>query len=99
MRVVVNIPDHEWAQLVNEAEANGLRVPDLIRAGIESVRPHRRPIGADVLDLVRAGFADAVIGERLGVPNATVSRIRRQAGLPANHFRGRSGGTNRRKTA
>lgn len=95
----MTIPDREWAQLVDRAEANGLRLTDLIRAGIESVMPHERPIGADVLDLVRAGLADAVIGERLGVPNATVSRIRRQAGLPANHLRGRSGGTNGRKTA
>lgn len=86
MKIVVNIPDREWAVLVDRAEAHGLRVPDLIRAGIQSVMPHRLPLGEDVLRLVRAGFPDALIAERLGVPNQTVQRIRQRAGLPANRF-------------
>lgn len=86
MKIVVNIPDREWAILVDRAEAHGLRVPDLIHAGIRSVMPHRLPLGEDVLQLVRAGFPDALIAERLGVPNATVQGIRRRAKLPANRF-------------
>lgn len=99
MRVVVDIPDDDWVVLVNRAEAHGVKVGDLIRAGIAQVMPHGRPVAADVVSLVRAGLADSVIARGLGVPNARVSRIRRKAGLPANHLRGRSGGTNGRKTA
>lgn len=87
MKVTVDIPDREWAIMVTRAEQHGLKIPDLIRAGITSVMPHNRPIGDDVIMLVRAGYPDARIAERLGVVNGTVARIRRRAGLPANRFR------------
>lgn len=99
MRVVVEIPDRQWALLVDRADAHGLRVSDIVLAGIESVMPHRRPLGADVVSLVKAGMPDGLIAERLGVVQGTVAKIRRRAGLPANHFRSRSGGTNERKSA
>lgn len=99
MRVVVNIPDRDWAVLVDRAEAHGLKVPDVILAAIHQVMPHRRPVGEDVLRLVRAGFPDALVGERLGIDKSAVARIRQRAGLPANRFHGRSGGSNGRKAS
>jgi DNA-binding CsgD family transcriptional regulator len=98
VRVVLNFSDRDWAMLVDRAEAHGLKVPDLLVAAVHQVMPHERPVGDDVLRLVRAGFPDALIGERLGLDNATVKRIRRRAGLPANRFQGRSGGVNGRDT-
>ena len=86
MKVTVDIPDREWAVLLDRAEANGLKVPELLHMAIRSVFPHTRPMGEDVLILVRAGFPDRQVAERLGVTNAVVQRLRRKAGLPANRF-------------
>ncbi len=99
MKVVVDIPDAEWAVLVGRAEAHGLRVPDLVRAGIEEILPRERPTREVVALLAKAGFSDAQIAGWLGLANQTVAVHRRAARIPANHAPGRSGGTNQRNRA
>jgi hypothetical protein len=99
MRVTVDIPDAEWAVLVSRAEAHGLRVPDLVRAGIEEILPRHRPTRDVVTLLVKAGFSDSQIAGWLDLTNHTVATYRRDARLPANHAPGRSGGINRRNKA
>lgn len=97
MKIEIEIPDAEWALLAARADAHGLKVPDLIRAGIREVMPHGLPLGEHVRLLVRAGYPDAVVAERLGMTNRQVSEVRRRAGLPANRFhRGASRVTERK---
>lgn len=86
MKVTIDIPDREWALMVERAESHGLRVAELIRAAINDAIPNRMPFPEQVLHLVRAGFPDARIAERFGVPNNAVKTIRLKAGLPANRF-------------
>jgi len=97
MKVVVDIPDREWAQLVGRAEEHGLRVPELLRVAIEEAVPAERPLRVRVLELVVAGLPDAVIARELQLTNRAVSDIRRKAGLPANHLH--RGGNNERKAS
>jgi len=97
MRVVVDIPDREWAQLVNRAEEHNLRISELLRAAIEEAVPAERPLKIRILELVAAGYPDAVIAHHVGVTNRAVSDARRKAGLPANPLH--RGGNNERKAS
>lgn len=86
MKVTIDIPDRNWAQLVERAESHGLRIADLIRVAINDAIPNRMPFPEQVLHLVKAGFPDARIAERFGVTNNAIKTIRLKAGLPANRF-------------
>lgn len=86
MKVELNIPDVDWARLVGVAEQQGVRIPQLILAATLELMPWKDTLASRVEHLVRAGLQDAVIAERLGIPNWRVATMRREAGLPANPF-------------
>ena len=56
MRVVVDIPDREWAQLVNRAEEHNLRIPELLRSAIKEAVPAERPLKLRILEGVPASW-------------------------------------------
>lgn len=97
MKVVVDIPDREWAQMVKRAEEHNFRIPELLKTAIEMAIPTERPFHMQVLDMVAEGVPDAVIAAELGVTNRAVSDVRRKAGLPANPLH--RGGNNERKAS
>lgn len=86
MKVELNIPDADWARLVGVAEQQGVRIPQLILAATLELMPWKDTTTSRVEHLVRAGLQDAVIAERLGMPNWRIATIRRELGLPANPF-------------
>jgi len=99
MRITVDIPDRDWARLVGVAEERGVKLPELVYAAVLDLMPWRDTIADQVQHLARAGFPDARIAERLGVNNAQVSALRREAGIPANRFTRGEGRNPGRKTA
>jgi len=88
MKLTVDIPDQKWARMVELAESRGLKVADLVRAGVISAFPQRPVLSEQIVRLVTTGLPDAVIAERLACAKSTVAGHRRAAGLPANPFLG-----------
>lgn len=84
MKITVDIPDLQWADMLRRAEDHGLKVEDLIRAGITEVLPRNLPADKKIILMVKAGFPDRIIAERLGFTNAAVIRVRHREKLPAN---------------
>jgi len=84
MKITVEIPDMQWADILRRAEDHGLKVEDLIRAGITEVLPRNLPVDKKITLMVKAGFPDRIIAERLGLTNAAVIRVRHRQKLPAN---------------
>lgn len=99
MKVELNIPDADWARLVGVAEQQGVRIPQLILAATLELMPWKDTLASRVEHLVRAGLQDAVIAERLRIPNWRVATLRREAHLPANPFHRGEGRQIERKTA
>ncbi|MBW1639264.1 hypothetical protein G3H63_09295 [Microbacterium resistens] len=99
MRVVIDMPDSDWARLLEVAEAHGVRLPQLILAAALELMPWRDTLADRVAHLARAGLPDARIAERLDLPNYRVAEMRRDAGIPANRFTRGEGRTTGRKTA
>lgn len=84
MKITVEIADTQWADILRRAEDHGLKVEDLIRAGITEVLPRNLPVDKKITLMVKAGFPDRIIAERLGLTNAAVIRVRNRQKLPAN---------------
>lgn len=86
MRVTLNLPDKQWAALVEIADNQNVKVDELVTRSIMSLIPREIPARERIPDLVRGGLPDAVIAERLRVGKAFVAETRRAHGLKPNRF-------------
>lgn len=85
----ITIPLQVWGRLASEADNRGVTIADLLVATVQQII--RPPAGRSemVAALVRAGFTDREVCERLGEQRSYVAQQRRAAGLAANRDRGR----------
>lgn len=86
MRITLDLPDKQWAALVDVADRQQVKVNDLIARSVLSLIPREIPARERIPDLVRAGLPDAVIAERLRVLKSFVAEVRRAHSLPPNRF-------------
>lgn len=87
MQVKLTIPDHVWGKLATHADANQVKVADLITDAITGIIAPAAETQKTVADLVIEGYPDPVIAHMRGRSIESVRFERRQAGLKANTFR------------
>lgn len=86
MRVVLDLPDKQWAALVEVADHQNVKVNELVTRSILALIPRDVSARERIPGLVKGGLPDAVIAERLRVPKGFVATVRRAHGLPPNRF-------------
>lgn len=86
MRVVLDLPDKQWAALIDVADRQQVKVTELLTRNILALIPREVPARERIPGLVKGGLPDAVIAERLGVPKGFVGEVRRAHGLRPNKF-------------
>lgn len=84
MIVEIPVPDRDWWQLCDVAEARGVRVVDMLRAAVADVVEAAWTPDDLVKRWVLAGFPDGEISKRTGMTVADVAHRRRRMGLAAN---------------
>lgn len=84
MKVTVEIRDADYWRLANIADTRGIKVSDMLRAGIAQVVTAASTPRDTVQMLVLAGLPDGEISKRTGMTVATIADHRRKLGLPPN---------------
>ncbi|WP_295014824.1 hypothetical protein [uncultured Microbacterium sp.] len=102
MQIIIDVPDRDWAKLLDLAETNATTTANVVEAAIrDALRPSElgklriKARRNHILQAYSDGLTDAEIAERTGEIKAYVASTRRAAHLPPNRV-GTSTGRNTR---